>query len=108
VQTLEGLRVEYSYGGKYGVIPEKATAFSSTGALVGKAELVEVNPIPGMNVGVYFTIEETHYNPQRSGEIIYKGKYVFSSVHRRKVGEHSIYGSKQFEIFSGWPLPGGF
>ena len=105
-EPLLGLKIVYDYSGKLGIygIADKAQAYDENGILVGEAQCLGIEEIPGAEVGANLIVEETQYERDGSGKVVYKGKIVFYTQTGQVTSEETIQGSKRYNIFNGWPM----
>jgi hypothetical protein len=88
------LRIDYQYNSLRICIG--ATAY------LGKTRVGEAT-MTDLVKGKYYEVEETHYSPSGSGQIIYRARSRFSIPGGIKISEDRLYGLKVLQIFESWP-----
>lgn len=96
------LLIEYGYGGNLGMfgIADTAKAYVNN-SFIGEAQALRIiKKQPGPN---HLLVKETHY--YSDGRIMYQGEleFRFGFGGGTLVSERSLFGTKRFTIFTGWP-----
>jgi len=80
-----------------------ATASTSDGVELGTADFKGY--ANGPKGQLWTLVEETHFDPDGSKRVIYKGKLYFTTDSQSVAKEERIEGTKQRQLFSTWPRP---